>query len=1046
MSAGDSVGASSPSGAGSPEPAGPRGLMAWFAGNPVAANLLMAAFVVGGLLLGQQVPVQYFPEYTARMVEVTVESPGASPAEVQADIVSRIEDAVIGLSVADRVVAASSQGLARVEIEIPTFANPDAALLDIETAVNSIENFPPANAELPDVTLVKQDYRSVTLAVSSPSAGEGALRQTAESVREELLRLPSVALVKLIGTRDREIAIEADEEQLRRYGLTFTGLASQVRESSVNLTFGELTTESGGVVLHTVSKKEAGEDFADIPVITGGNGTIVPLGAVAKIRDGFVDNEVLFEVDGVPAILVATETEPRRSITDVREEIGDWMAGYAPPAGIDLGIWEDRSALTVSRNATILWNAVLGTVLVLLSLLLVFDLRVATWITVGIPFSFIGSLVFFGSANLTINFATMFAFFLLVGLVVDDAVVVGESIAAERERGKSGLAAAIAGAKTVVGPVTIACATTLIAMMPFLFLTEGATSALSVIPYVAFFVLGVSLIEAFFILPAHLAHGGSWSRPPLTELQRRTGVLMERIRDGSVMPAASWALRKSWTTLALAAAFVLAAVGLVRVDAVRTFLFPAYAVVPVIHADIGLPMGTPFAATRAVAEQVAEAARAVNGQLPGTSVESVSVMVGSDDQGEDVVYGSHLASVYVDLADQGVRTASIQEIEAAWRRNLGDLSQVEDLAFRDTLTYGGTVSFALTHDDPEMLAQATAEMRAFMETLPGASQHADTMKPGKRHLEIDLQPVALASGLTPGDIGRQLRDNLLGVEVQRLQRGLDEVRVMMRYPPERRRSLGELSTERIQLPDGGEIPLLAVADLVESREPAQLVSIDGRQGAQVSAFVDAAFMTPGQARDLVTADLLPGLAARFPGLVVEADGTARTAGRVIGTLAVLLPIALVAMYALMAAFLRSYWKPVVAAAGIPLAWAGGIFFHWILGWDLTITSLYGLIAVAGVVVNDSLLLLDQYRTFRMQLPAMPAIGALTAATRRRFRAVFLTSVTTVLGLSPMLYERNEEVVFLVQFVVSILGGLVLSAMFTLFVLPAAIMVCDGLHE
>ena len=634
------------------------------------------------------------------------------------------------------MVAVATESRGQVEIELATFADADSVLDEVKTAVAGIENFPPAAAERPEVELLQAALEVMTLAVTSPVASEDKLRSAAENVRDELLALPSISQVVLRGTRDREISIELSEEELRRHGLSITEVSNVVRRASLNLTFGELRTEAGGVVLHTVAKRRVGEEFEDIPLITRLDGTIVTLGEVATIHDGFVDQNVITRIDGDPGVFVRVNATEQQSIAAVADEINSWLTGYAAPDGVSVEIWNDRARSALDRIAHVLSNAVLGTVLVFLLLVLVFDLRVATWITVGIVLSFVGSLLLFNLADLTLNLGTIFALFLLVGIVVDDAVVVGESIAAERARGKNALAAAISGARAVVGPITVGVLTTLIALLPFLFVTAGVYQIINVIPYVALFVLGVSLIEAFFILPAHLSHEKPWSLPPLSDLQRRVRGMLETIRDGVVATAVSWSVRHVWWTLAIGIVFVLLSLVLLRTDSVRIVILNEGAYVSdMVQADLYLPAGTPFEETLAVAERFVDAADTINDQLEGTSVDSVSIVVGnlvSTQTHNEVGNSSHLASVRVHLEDQSVRTASPGDVEQAWRLTVGDISDLERVEYQvSSLKRQPNVAYAIQHDDAEVLGDAATDLRSSMAGIPGLYEISDSLSLGQ---------------------------------------------------------------------------------------------------------------------------------------------------------------------------------------------------------------------------------------------------------------------------------------------------------------------------
>ena len=1040
------------------------GPIAWFAGNPVAANLLMLFFIVGGIIAGTHLAVQHFPPIDLRTVTVTVPFPGASPREVEEDVNRRVEESVIGLAGVERVVGTATEGLGRISIELATFADATSVLNDVRTAVDAIENFPPVTADQPEVELRQPALEVMTLAVSSTVVSENELRLAAENLRDELLELPSISQVKLKGTRDREISIELSEEELRRHNLTFNEIANAVQRASLNLTFGELRTDAGGVVLHTVSKRRSGEEFEDVPLITRLDGTIVTLGDVAEIRDGFVDEGIVTRFNDQPTVLVRIDATESQSVVGMARDIKRWLAGYRPPRDTSVGIWSDRAQPSLDRLSAIVRNGVIGAILVFLSLVLLFDLRIATWVTVGIPLSFIGSLLFFAPADLTLNMGTIFGFFLMVGIVVDDAVVVGESIAAERERGKRSLDAAISGARAVVGPITVGVITTVLGFLPFLFITVTTYQIVNVFPWVAFFVLLVSLIEAFFILPAHLSHERRWSVPPLSNLQDGLRDWLDGVRDRVVVPAVSWSVRNITLTLACAALVVVASVLLLRSETVRIIMIDKDANLSGnVQADLQLPVGTPFEATLASAERFASAAHSVNDQLGGTAVHSISIVAGNIASSRlgsrDERNASHLASVKLHLHDRPIRTESPASIERLWRRHVGDVSYLEKVEYQTTrIQDRPPVAYAVKHDDTEALVDAVKELRSFMSAMPGIYEISDSTSLGKRHVEIELTPVGEAAGLTPAMLGRQLRANFNGAEVQRIQRGRDEIKVVVRYPTERRRSLHELANERIIRPAGGdpggrrgaeayvEIPLSTVARLTEKRELATLTRIDGKQAALVNGRADSATITPIQARRQIGEEIIPDLLARYPGLKIEPHGAVRETRAMLETLGLTVPLVLLAMYALMAAFLRSYWKPLVAVVGIPIAFAGAVLGHWMLGWDFTAMSLFGVIGVAGVIVNDALVLMDRYNTIRRDNDAMPAIAAVSAATRHRFRAVLLTSLTTVLGLSPLLYERSDELLFLVPLVVSMLGGLVLSGMFILFILPALVMIAEGRHE
>ncbi len=1028
-----------------------RGPIAWFAANPVAANLLMVFLIVAGAIAGSRLAVQDLPEFDLRRVSVMIPVPGASPTEVQEDINRRVEEAIIGISGVSRVVSTAQEGTGLIDVELEVFADNTTVLNDVTRAIDALENFPPPNAEPPEIKLVRWRNDVVTIAVSSGAVTENQLRLAAESLRDALLALPTVSHIRMEGTRDREITIELSEEELRRHRLKIDDIRQAISRDSLNLTFGELRTDAGGVVLQVVAKREHSAEFKDIPLITRLDGTVVTLGDVARIRDGFVDENVLTETAGVPAVFLRITATGKQSTKEMRNAVVEFLGGYSPPAHVSVGIWDDKVEATVERLTRIFANSAIGAALVFICLVAVFDLRVAFWTTFGIPLAFIGSLIFFAPAGLTLNMGTLFAFFLMIGIVVDDAVVVGESIATERARAGSALAAAISGARAVVGPLVVGAATTLIALVPLLFVTEGGWQIMRMIPYVALFVLAISLVEAFLILPAHLAHDKPWSAPPLSGWQGGVRGWLDNVRDSVVAATVSWSVRHVWMAVGIGILVVVCAVLLVRYHEVRVlFAEERTDISNSIQAELRLPAGSPFEATLAAAERFRDAAKGVNNDLGGSAIKSVSMVVGNilpTWPRDDAVRGEHVATVKAHLYRRPVREAAPGEVERAWRARIGDVSSLEHVEY--VLTRGKirpNLAYSIRHNDRELLQGAAQKLRSALAAIPGVYGVYDNLSPGKRQLDIELTQAGKAAGLSPALLGAQLRARLHGAEAQRIQRGREEIEVVVRYPAERRRSLKELAGMRIERPGGGEIPLFLVATLTEKQELAKLTRIDGKPAVFVEARADAAVITPIQARRLIEDGIVQELRAAHPGIAVERDGGARNERRVLQTLATLAPLALIAMYAVMAAFLRSYWKPLVAAAGIPAAFAGAVLMHWILGWDFNFMSIFGIVAVSGVVVNDALVLLDRYNIIRRENDALPAIAAAAAATRHRFRAVLLTSLTTVLGLSPLLYERSDALLFLVPFVASMLGGLVLAGIFILFLLPAMVMIADGRHE
>ena len=1025
-------------------------MIEYFANNRVAANVLMLLLLGGGLLATNNLTFERLPAYDPRSVTVTVPYPGAAPNVVEEDITRRIEESVSGVVGVRRVLSTAGEGVGVVTVELETFADADEVQNAVRTAVERIENFPPLNADEPEIQRAEAIRNVVTLSVASASANEHDLRLDAEALRDALLALPSVAFVSLSGARAREIQIEVSEEALRRHGLTIGGVANLLRQSSFNVTGGQLRTDAGDVLISTFAKRSRAQEFEDIVLVAQPNGAVVRLRDVATVREGFVEEDLVNEVDGRPTIFVRVDAQSGQSLQEIARDVRQFIASYAAPPGTSVSLWHDETTFIVDRISTVTANGVIGVALVFLVLLLIFDLRIALWIAMGIPISFLGSLVFFDATGMSVNVLTMFAFFVVTGIVVDDAVVVGESIARQRELGLSGAAASIAGVRAVAGPVTAGALTTAVMFFALYPLDDAWGQLVAVMPVVIGLVLAVSLIEAFCILPGHLAATAPWSRSPLAELQTSMRVKLDEFVHGKLVRAIALAVRFPYVTVLAVVASVAVAAGLVATNIVSYVGFPSNFAADRYQAVLTMPPGTRFEATEAAARHVAEAARVANEAAGGTAVQSIALLVGWHRpfeyyEGKDESpSGDHLATVEVKFNPPPLRTVFAEDFEHLWRRALGEVPGAETVSLQAPANLSPPiVSYLLSHDDEQVLAKAVAEMEAAASAVEAIYDVQNSARPGKRRYDVQLTDAGVAAGLTASSVANQLRNAFFGTEVQRIQRGREEIRVMVRYPPERRRSLGDLLDERVALP-GGDAPLATVAKIAETQAYASLLRIDGRRAVTVTAWFDPEQGRPPQINAELRAKALPTLRNRYPELRVQEHGATRDASAILSTLAWSFTLALIVVYGLLAAQLRSFGLPLLALAGVPMAAVGAVAGHLVLGYELTNMSLFGIVAVAGVAVNDTLILLDRYNRIRAEDADMPAIAAIAAAARHRARAIVLTTITTAVGLMPMLYDKSELIEFLVPMVISLGAGLVFSSLGVLFLVPAVVIIGEML--
>ena len=1027
------------------------GLIAWFAGNSVAANALLFLLIIAGAFAGSQVVIGDFPETKQRSVVIETKVLGASPSEVQEHVIENIENAVIGLEYIERVVSVAKEGHGLVNVELKHSADEDIVLNKVRNRVDAFANIIHPGVRETEIYVAPWISDVMIVAVSSDTVSKLKLREESEKLRDSILELPEVSLVDFSGARDREISINVRPEKLEAYGLKFSDVRRAIRAHSVNLTSGQLRTDNGEIVLKIADERVNGDEFRDIPLISENAGEVIRLDDVADIRDAFEVRSVVNELDGAPALFLRIQSIGNQSMSMIRDAINEHLTDYSASGDVKIDVILDKGEVTKQRLQSILINAAIGMVLVFVCLVSIFDLRITFWVTLGIPLSFIGALIFFPPLGLGINTVTLFAFFLLVGITVDDAVVVGDSIAAERTKSQSPLQASIIGARRVMAPLIVGAMTTILAFLPLTQVNEGNLQIISVIPYVVIVVLLVSLIDAFFILPAKLAYKDHWSHPPLSAWSSYVGGRLDHFRDTLIMNSVTWSLGKVWVVVLLGALFFFGSVLMLRTDVVRLVVSGQATVLSkFIQVDLKLPPGASIESTLAVAEKFQEAAGRINEEFEGNSISSISMTVGSKISSRAIIQdqeGSHLATVRAYLHNSPTRSLTTQDVEYAWLDLVGEVPELEEFDVNSTATdLGPAISYSVQHDNESVMHESARKLRAALEEEKDILRVYDTMTLGKRQYEIELTPLAESAGLTPRNLGVQLRQQIFGTEVQRIQRGYDEISVVVRLPSDNHDSLRDLLDLQIELPGSAQAPLADLVNLVEVRNFEQITSIDGKHAVIVEADVDIFTAIPRQVRRVIKDGVIRELKLAYPELTIENNGRSRTEGRIFNQLGTYVPLVLLLMFGIMATLLRSYWKPLLIVIGIPFNLAGAIILHWVLGWDFVMFSIFGVIAVSGVTTNDALLMMDRYNNLKREHPDLPAIAAVAAAARQRFRAVFLTGLTTILGLSPLLYETNESMAFLIPFVVSILGGLVVSLFFVIFLLPALIVAIEGRKE
>jgi multidrug efflux pump subunit AcrB len=1040
------------------------GPIAWMAQNPVAANLLMAVILIGGILGVVRIKQEVFPAFSLDLITVGVPYPGASPAEVEQGITLAVEEAIRGVDGVKRVTSTSSEGGAAVTAELLLSADPDKALSDVKSAVDRITTLP-EDAEQAQVSLASPKREVISLVLSGDQDLR-ALHGLAEEVRADLVRAPGVTQVSVSGAPPPEISIEVPRENLEAYGLTLGEIARAITASSLELPGGAVETESGEILVRVADRKLQGRQFEDIIVMGTPAGDTITLGEIATIKDGFADTDQASYFNGKPAMRVTAYRIGDETPTSVANAVKAYAVDLDArlPDSVTVKVWRDDSQMLRDRIDLLVRNARLGLLLVVLILALFLNLRLAFWVSLGIPISFLGAFLIGPSFELSINMVSLFALIITLGIVVDDAIVVGENAWEKMEGGMDRLEAAITGAQEMVVPVTFAVLTTVAAFSPLFFVPGTMGKIFRIIPAMVISVLLFSLVEGFFILPAHLAHDGKGGPAWLQAIKRVVGILtapadavrhwinghLQRFIHGPYKWLLSVVLEWRYASFGTAIALFLTSVGLVAGGHVPFSFFPKLEG-DIIFASARLPYGAPIERTEAVRAQLEASLAATIEQLgatddlKGTFTRVGEGPVGGGPGGGSAAAGSHLVTVEVNLVGTEEREFSSKDFSDLWKTETPALAGVEALTFISSVGpgAGAAVDMQLSHSDTAVLAAASRDLA---ETLRGYDQLTDienSYAAGKPQLDFKLLPNARTLGLTSNDIARQLRSSFYGAEALREQRGRQELKVMVRLPKDQRGSEEDLERFLVRTPAGGFVPLGEVATFTRNRSPTEIVREDGRRVINVKGELAPGVPSPQEVIKAVNADDVPVLLTKYPGLEAELVGEQRNQSESFASLGQNYIVALFVMYGLLAIPFRSYIQPIVIMSAIPFGFVGAVGGHLLMGYGLSIISMMGIVALSGVVVNDSLVLIDAAN--RARAAGDSHWEAIIHAGSRRFRPIMLTSLTTFFGLMPMIFETSVQARFLIPMAISLGFGVLFATFIALLIVPALYLIVEDVR-
>jgi len=1035
------------------------GLIDRFAKNPVASNLLMIALVVGGVVAASRAKIEMFPDFSLDMITISVVMPGAAPEEVEESLCVPIEEEVFNLEGVDRVRSTAVEGAGTVVVEVEKGADAESVLADVKSRVDSIDTFPEL-AESPIVEDVLLRNLVTNVAVFG-DVEEGVLRRVAEEVRDEMADIDGISQVELVSVRDYEISIELSEPDLQRLGLTFDEVANAIRASSIDLSGGTLRTPGGEILLRTKSRAYRGDDFEQLTLRTRPDGSRILLGDVAKVVDGFadVDQQSLFE--GKPTALIQVYRVGDESALGIASQVRDFVDARQAvlPTGVELRVWQDGSRMLKDRLELMLRNGLQGLLLVFCVLALFLRFRLSIWVTLGIPISFLGAMIVLPFLGVSINLLSLFAFILVLGIVVDDAIIVGESVSAEREAGREGQDAALRGTHKVAVPVVFAILTTIVAFAPLLNVPGTFGKFFGVIPLAVIPILLFSLVESQLILPAHLAH----ESPRLsrlaevapfrwwTSLQQRFARALTWYIDNVYLRSLRVLLRFRYATVAGAIAMLLATIGLLLGGFVKAVFMPPVDG-DVISARLEMPLGTPSQVTSRAVDRIERALDTLREEI---SAEHGDVFVGAMSSVGSQPYSAakgqfdgklaqsagNLGEVTVELTPAEEREVTTGEISDRWRELVGTVPGATELAFDSSLMPAGkALEFQLGGRDVAQLREAAAELKDELARIDGVQEITDTFRGGRDELVVDVRPSAQALGLTQLEVARQVRQGFYGEEAQRIQRGRHEVKVMVRYPNDDRHSLSGVERMRIRTPSGGEVPFDAVASVDLQRGYATIERSDRKRIVTVKADVDEKIANATEIQQSISGGVLPGILARHPGVTYSLEGEQKEQAEMRSALGLGFALALLAIFGIMAVPFRSYVQPAIVMTAIPFGLVGAVLGHLLMGVEISTLSMCGLAALAGVVVNDSLVLVDFINRRREEHTSIHE--AVVQAGRERFRPILLTSLTTFAGLTPLLLEKSVQAQFLIPMAISLGFGVLFSTLITLVLVPSLYLVLE----
>jgi multidrug efflux pump subunit AcrB len=1029
-----------------------RKLIAAFARNTVFANIiLLLIFMVGGLAATSMIR-ETFPEFSLDMIDVKVFYPGADPEEVEEGISRKIEESLDQVEGIKQYTTRSSEGAGTAMIEVKEDYDIQEVLDKVRSAIDSISTFP-VDAEKPIITEMTV-RRQVLIVGLSGEMPERRLKEWAERIKDELQQLPEVTQVEIFGTRDYEIGIEVSEEKLRQYGLTFQQVSEAVRRSNLNMAGGTIRTEGEEIRIRTIGRKYTGKELASIVVLARPEGEIITLDRLAKIDDGFAEDPIFAQINGRPGVYVMVFKTQEEDSLVISKAVEDYVERRQQqlPGGVHMDIFAESSVFLKARIDLLLRNGLYGLLIVFLLLWFFLDLRLSVWAGLGMPISVAGALGILWALGGTINMISLFGLIMVLGIIVDDAIVVGEAIYVHRKRGEPPLKAAVEGVSEVGMPVIAAVVTTIVAFLPLMYVGGIMGKFIAVMPVVVISCLAISLVECLIILPAHLSHLPDLNTPSDVRhpWKRRAKAFHQMVAGGLewfighvYSPFVEKAIHWRYVSLCVALSILIITLGLIGGGIIKFLVFPKVDGT-IITSHVEFPNGTPADVTtdainrlQKAIERVAEKTETVSGE---NMIEESYSLVGMT-LSEMPSMGPNVGSVMVELIDSADRGVHSDDLMVAWEKEAGALPGVQSLTFEGLQAGppGAPIEIWLQGQDMDKILAASEDLMNRLRKFDGVYQIRSDFQPGKNELRLELKPEARTLGLTVDDLARQVNAGYFGAEALRLQRGRNDIRVRVRYTARERGRLSDLDQVRIRTPQGYEVPLFSVANAEFAPGYSTITRTDGMRRVAVSAEVDTKKANTNE----ILAELdgfFQGLESKYPGLYVSVQGEKKKMRESFDSLYVGFPIAVLGIFVIIATIFRSYLQPFVIMFTVPFGIIGAVWGHLIMGFNLSLLSVFGMVALTGVVVNDAIVLIERINNNIAE--GMSFFEAIKKGGARRFRAILLTSLSTIGGLTPLILEKDLQAQFLIPMALSIAAGVAFATVLTLVLIPSLLVILN----